>query len=340
MRALLSALFIASVLTSCAPDEPLIDNFDDSWRILAAGSNGGLALIGMPDGVMLEADVMQRATGSAARVYSHTVRFRDQVFVLHAQEPTLTVLSADSLRRQAVVDFGAAGPASSIAFANATTAFATHPSNNLVSVIDLTTYTVADTISVQGRPIAIAIIGNQACVASQKSAEIRFIDTRSFQVSAPLTVPPAPTFVTADATNDAFIVVSLGSGKIDTGTASVPVASFAGLETRSIVASVALTPRAGQGAERLPVDVALTDDGFVYVAMSDVLLRVPARSRSRATLVSDVSAGALSAVPTRAEILVASPTTPTVDVYDGFAESRRATAGLPFTARSMLALTP
>jgi YVTN family beta-propeller protein len=341
MRTLWTALLALSIIVaSCAPDEPVINSYDDSWRILVAGSSEGLALIGMPNGALVYDDVIRTAADTKASAYGDIQRFRDDVFLLHTAEPTVTILSADSLRLRTTIDFGNAGPASSIAFANATTAFATHPNSDVISVIDLTTYSVASTIAVPGRPISIAIAGNQACIASQSSAEVRLFDTRSFQLSSALAVAPAPTFVIADPTNDAFVVVSLGAGKVDSATASVPTMSFVDIDVRSVAASVALTQRTGQGAERIPMGAALTDEGFVYVAMQDVLLRVPARSRSRATLVQEGSFSALASVPTRAEMLVATTGSPSVNVFDGFVETRRSSANLPFVARTMLALTP
>ena len=209
-----------------------------------------------------------------------------------------------------------------------------------MSVIDLTTYTVADTIPVPGRPIDIAIIGNQGCVVSQRTGEVRLFDTRTFALSDPQRVTEAPTYVEADPTNGAFVIVSLGAGKVDADAKSVPVMSFVDLSSRSIAATVNLTPRAGQGAERLPNGLTLTDEGFAYVPLDDLIIRVPLRSRSRATLVTEGSYSCMTAIPTRTEVALASGTAPEISVFDGFLESRRLTVTAPFITRSMLALTP
>jgi len=298
-----------------------------------------MVLIAMPSGTVISTDVLKTAFDETADVASMH-RFRDDVFVLAADDSQIFVLTADSLRRKAVINTGLAGPASSIAFANATTAFVTHPASNVVSVIDLTTYTVADTIPVPGRPIDIAIIGNQGCVVSQRTGEVRLFDTRTFALSDPQRVTEAPTYVEADPTNGAFVIVSLGAGKVDAAVESVPVMSFVDLSSRSIAATVNLTPRAGQGAERLPNGLTLTDEGFAYVPLDDLIIRVPLRSRSRATLVTEGSYSCMTAIPTRAEFALASGTVPEISVFDGFLESRRLTVNSPFITRSMLALTP
>ena len=136
------------------------------------------------------------------------------------------------------------------------------------------------------------------------------------------------------------MIVSLGAGKVDAAVESVPVMSFVDLSTRSIAATVNLTPRAGQGAERLPNGLTLTDEGFAYVPLDDLIIRVPLRSRSRATLVTEGSYSCMTAIPTRAEVALASGTAPEISVFDGFLESRRLTVTAPFITRSMLALTP
>lgn len=339
LRLVLCATALVVYGIGCSPEEPFIDSYNDSWRLLAAGPDGGVALIAMPSGSVVTNDVLTSALGMpTAATAMH--RFRDDVFVLSSSDSQIIVLSADSLRRKAIITTGSAGPASSMAFANATTAFATHPSSNIVTVIDLTTYTIADSIIVPGRPTDIAIIGNQGCVVSQLSREARLFDTRTFALSNPNVTAHAPTFVKADQANGAFVIVSLGAGKIDAESQSVPVISFLDLDTRSIGASVNLTPRAGQGAERLPRGLTLTDEGFCYVQMDDVILRVPLRSRSRATLVSEGSYACMAAIPARAEVVLASSENGDVSVFDGFLETRRQQVTLPFIARSLLPLTP
>lgn len=339
LRLVLCAAAAVVLATGCSPEEPFIDSYDDSWRLLAASKAGSMTLIAMPSGTVVSTDVLNTAIGETAVVASMH-RFRDDVFVLVAEDSRIVVLTADSLRRKAVINTGLAGRASSIAFANATTAFVTHPASDVVSVIDLTTYTVADTIPVPGRPIDIAIIGNQGCVVSQRTGEARLIDTRTFALSDPQRVTEAPTYVEADPANGAFVIVSLGAGKVDADAKSVPVMSFVDLSTRSIAATVNLTPRAGQGAERLPNGLTLTDEGFAYVPLDDLIIRVPLRSRSRATLVTEGSYSCMTAIPTRSEVALASGTDPEVYVFDGFLESRRVTIPSPFLISSMLALTP
>ena len=339
LRIVLAATAVAILAIGCSPEEPFIDSYDDTWRLLAASKTGSMTLIAMPTGTVVSTDVLTTAFGETADAASMH-RFRDDVFVLAADESQIYVMTADSLRRKAVINTGSAGPASSIAFANATTAFVTHPASNVVSVIDLTTYTLADTIPVPGRPIDIAIIGNQGCVVSQRTGEVRLFDTRTFALSDPQRVTEAPTYVEADPANGAFVIVSLGAGKVDAAVESVPVMSFVDLSSRSIAATVNLTPRAGQGAERLPNGLTLTDEGFAYVPLDDLIIRVPLRSRSRATLVTEGSYSCMTAIPTRTEVALSSGTAPEISVFDGFLESRRLTVTAPFITRSMLALTP
>lgn len=339
LRLFLCSAAAVVLATGCSPEEPFIDSYNDAWRLLAASKTGSLTLIAMPSGTVVSTDVLKAALGESVGVGSMH-RFRDDVFVLAAEESQIVVLTADSLRRKAVINTGSAGRASSIAFANATTAFVTHPASNVVLVIDLTTYTVADTIPVPGRPIGIAIIGNQGCVVSQRTGEARLFDTRTFALSDPQRVTEAPTYIEADPSNGAFVIVSLGAGKVDADAPSVPVMSFVDLSTRSVAATVNLTPRAGQGAERIPNGLTLTDEGFAYVPLDDLIIRVPLRSRSRATLVNEGVYSCITAIPTRAEVALASGTDPEISVFDGFLETRRLSIAAPFIPGSMLALTP
>ena len=338
LRIFLLAVALAAFV-GCSPEEPVINSFDDSWRLLVADSNAAITLVNMPSGDIATSDLLA-AGGDAASLCGGLSRFRDDVFVLHPGAPSITVLSADSLLRKARIETGAAGPASSIAFANATTAFATHPSSDMLSVIDLTTYTIADTLVIPGRPVGVAILGNVGCIALQGSSEIIFFDTRSFVLSQPIKVATAPTYIQGDAVNDAFVIVSLGAGKVDAQVLTVPVISFASIESRTVVASVDLTSRAGQGADRRPLGLAINDEGSAYVAMTDVVLRVPLRSRSRATMVTEGAFAGITAIPTRAEVVLSSTSDPRVEVFDGFMETKRLQVAVPTAGRIMLALTP
>ncbi|MBU3742875.1 MAG: hypothetical protein FGM24_11445, partial [Candidatus Kapabacteria bacterium] len=337
LRTCLLAVVIVA-LAGCSPEEPVINSFDDSWRMLVADSNSALTLLDMPSGDVVTTDLLS-AGSDPALLCAGLSRFRDDVFVLHTGSSSITVLTADSLQRKARIETGAAGPASSMAFANATTAFATHPGSDVLSVIDLTTYTVADTLPLPGRPVAVAVVGNIGCVALQASSEIVFFDTRSFALSKPIQVATAPTYIQGDAVNDAFVIVSLGAGKVDAQAPTVPVISFASIASRSVVASVDLTPRAGQGADRVPLGLAITDEGSAYVVMRDVVLRVPLRSRSRATTVTEGTFAGIATIPTRAEIALSSTSDSGIEIYDVFMETKRLQVALPSAGRIMLPLT-
>lgn len=327
-------------LVGCSPDEPIINSFDDSWRLLSAGNSAGLSLTKMTTGTLVDADVMATATGSASPAIGNLRRYRSDAFVLHASEPMITVLTTDSLRTRAVIDLGQHGPASDIAFVNATTAFATHPGTDVVSVIDLTTYTVADTIAVAGHPIGIAALGNQIGVVSQSASTFTMIDSRTYDIVVSLNVPTAPTFVDVDATNGVFVLVSLGAGKLDPGPATMPTMSFVNVATRTVTNTLELSVRAGQGAEKVATALAMSAQGYAFVSLDDVVLRVNTRSRSRATMIIDGAFAGLSSVPARAEILVLGADRTTLDVYDDLLEGRRATVQLPAPSTSLLGLAP
>lgn len=336
----LPAILLGLLLVACSPDEPIINSFDDSWRLLSAGEGTGLSLTKMSAGTLVDADVMATATGSASPAIRRLRRYRSDAFVLHANASTITVLTTDSLRQRAVIDLGQLGPASDIAFVNATTAFATHTASNVVSVIDLTTYTVADTIGVTGNPIGIAALGNQIGVVSQTASTFTMIDSRTFDVVATLNAPTAPTFIDVDATNGVFVIVSLGAGKIDPGPATMPTMSFVNVASRTLTNTLELSVRAGQGAEKVASALAMSAQGYAFVSLENVVLRVNTRSRSRATMILEGAFADLASVPARAEILVLNADRTSLEVYDDLLEGRRTSVQLPAPSTSLLGLAP
>jgi hypothetical protein len=280
------------------------------------------------------------ATGSPAPAITMLRRYRSDVFVLHADAPTITVLTADTLRSRAVIDLSAYGPASDIAFVNATTAFATHPTTDVVSVIDLTTFTVADTIRVTGAPISASVLGNQVGIVSRSAATFSMIDSRSFDVVFTTVVPTAPSFIDVDPTNGVFVIVSLGAGKVDADPVSLPSMSFVNVATRTLTNTIELSVRAGQGASKIPSGLAMSSQGYAFVSLEDVVLRVNTRSRTRATMILEEAVAGVTSIPARGEIAVLKADRMAVDIYDDLIEARRASVSLPAPANSLLGLTP
>lgn len=301
-RPLLITFAVFSLLTGCSPDEPLISSYQDEWRLLVAGPNG-LATYTMPAGELANGNVWSGPLGDAYPA-SELSRFRDEIYVLHRSQPWIIVISESTLLATDTIDLGTNGPATDIAFANATTAYVTLAATRSVGIVDITTNSLVRTIDLGTRPAGIAATGNQICVALVDANEIAVIDSRTNVVEARLGVDRAPVYVEADDLNSIFCIVCLGAGKIDEEVQSIPTIVFMTAGNRTIVKKMDVSGRATDASLQFPRGLVVTANEMAFVPVQNGLVRVNTRTRSKTTVIQFESYDHIGYNPARAELLV------------------------------------
>lgn len=328
---------IALLLGGCTADEPLINTFDDRWRLQVTSST--VERFAMPDGTSLDGNVLGSLGLPAWRVTGQ-VLFRDDVYLMAADTACIVVSDADTMQVRSVIDCGVAGPAAAFTAGNASTGYAVHPTTNMVSVIDLTVHRPVMTIPVGERPVAIAALGNQVGVVCQGASRLDIIDTRTNTVVASLPLPAAPSYIDVDPANMVFCVVSRGEGRLNANARTAPSITFVSAVSRAQVGQVECRPASGDGTTDDVFGVAVTPSSFAYVPISSGLLRISTRTRNRAAVVGVDRYDAIQWNPLRSELLVLLPDSVTVDVYDEFLEGHRARATTNRPVTSMVGLAP
>jgi YVTN family beta-propeller protein len=323
------------LLHACTPEEPFIDSFSDAWRVIVADDAPGLRLASMPVGTVTNDQLYNSATGSPLTdTITSVLAYRDQLFFVHSSAPTIDVVHRDSLKRVATINVAPLSAAHDVAFANATTAYSTHPLDSVVAIIDLTTYQVVRTIPCGVRPLGIAVTGNQVYVADQATNTVHVIDTRTNLVTASLPSVIAPTFVEHDPANDQVMVVGLGAGKIDDAAKTTPQAVFIQGATKTVSPAIDLTARAADGPGQIPNGLAITLTENAFIPVNNALLRISTRTKNRAVAAQFTSFSAVSYNPLRAEVLLVGADRRTVETWDEFVTERRgrATMSAPIVA--------
>ncbi|MDZ4746808.1 MAG: hypothetical protein SGJ05_12505 [bacterium] len=313
----LLAVLLGIFVASCTPEEPTINSFDDRWRLLAS-DGASLSLYAMPDGSTQRTDVW--VGGSSANI----VEFRDQLYVMPTTDPWIVILDRTTLLALDTINMDTLGTVSDIAFANATTAYAVHTDKNLVSVIDITTNQTVRTIQVGDGAHSIAALGNQLAVACSRANIVQIIDSRTNVVEASIGVPEVPYYVRASIATTEFVVVSLGTGKLDAAAQSSPKISFVNASTRELIGGVELSFRVADALEQFPKGLVVTSSGFAYVPVQSGVLRVNARQRNKATLVIRSSFSNIGYSPSRAEVMLLREDEPVVEVWDEVAANQKA----------------
>jgi len=323
----ITILFAVAVfmLPSCSPTEELRNSFDDTWRLVASGPNG-VAARSMPDGIVSNPSVW---TPSPLTNYPAGIirEYRDLLFVVSNIDATIIVLHRDTLNVVDTIRTDAVGKINDIAFANATTAYATTDSFG-VAVIDLISNTVVTTIPFTEPLFGIAIAGNQMMVSMPNSNRVALLDTRTNAVTVTLDVPTSsPTFVAADGLNNIFAVVCMGNGKFpgDTRPLSTPTISFVDIAKRTVVKTLDLTSRASEGPTQIPKGLAINSTENAFIPVQSGLLRVNTRSQLKVSAIQFDSYSAVYYNAARSELNTVSPDGKTLTVFDEFGEQLKST---------------
>jgi YVTN family beta-propeller protein len=326
---------IALVLLSCTPEEPFIDSFDDTWRLLSVDRQGAVSVVDVPD-QQAGNSVWSDPTDSAAHVLR---RFRDQVFLLHSKRPWIVVFDADTLRALDTITLSS-DPGVSIAFANATTAYVTVPTKNLIDVVDLTVNRVARTITMPSRPMSIDANGNQLCVTLPDSNAVAIIDSRTVKVESVITTSAVPWFVASDPTSAQFCIVSMGQGKVNPGTQTAATMQFLNATTRALTTPLELTPRGTTAIKTIPTGLVISATQQAFVSSNVALMRVSTRTRNRVTTMQPEGMAALSYNEARAELVAQLTSTSAVAVYTANGDARTQLIPLAAPSTSAIGIAP
>jgi YVTN family beta-propeller protein len=330
---------VLTAIAGCSRPERIIDNSQDEWKILTATDAvpSALTLIHQPDGVIISSDIFSKVNGSPlSGKISKIVEFRENLYLLIPSAFQIVVVDKD-YKKRTVIDLSASGRIpTDIAFGNATTAYIAHENDTTVSVLDITNFKIARSITVGNHPIAIAAIGNQIFVANQASNTVSQIDTRTNTVVATHAVAPAPTFVQPNINNGhEVIVLSLGSGKIDSDPKSAPVATFID-SARIIIQATKLDNELFGGVDANPIGMVLSSLDWIFIPVQKGVIQLDSRDKIAANLVLEQEYSRIFYNFRRDELLLLNNTTGTIT--DGNGTKKDATFTLPLASTAILGL--
>jgi len=338
------SLFLTSivvVINACSPEEPIIDNSKREYRMLLVSATGILAVARMPEATIISENVLATALAvtdiPAVLAVKH---YRDDVYVLLRDSAYIIVLDAGTLAFKSRIDLGVSGPASDLVFPNASSAYALHPTTNVLSVIDITVGTVVSTVPTGQGPLAGAVYGNSIGIVCQGSERLDVVDSRSSTVVASVPLPDAPAFIDVDVKSQSFVIASLGAGRIDRRPTNTPQLAFVNVADHSLLGTIDLTNREADGPIQRIGGLVVLPEQFGYVPTSTALLRTNTRTRARATAVRLELYHAIARNTQRNEVVLMRADSTTIEVFDAFVESKQAGIIAPWATRQFLPLPP
>lgn len=331
-------ILLVAFATGCSPDEPIVNSFVDEWRLVAVNSNKEMSATVVPNGETASVNPGNVDFGDNPSM----VRFRENIYIFSSNRPWIVVYDAEKLvYTDTIFTTQQLDGIADLCFANATTAYATSPTNECIGVIDITASKVASIIKTQGAPRQIACLGNQICATIPDSNVAIIIDSRSNSIVDRISVGVQPWFVRDDPGANVFCIVSLGGGKVDSSPLSTPTISFLSPTTREILKSLDVTVKVSDGPKQFPRGLAISATQFAYIPVQVGLLRVSTKTRSRVSSVQTDSFDIVSYNDARAEVICqrsAGGSMPQVVVFDENGSAKKFTVTLPSRATSLLGI--
>ena len=276
MKKLLLILFVTTiVLVSCRKDEKVIDYYKETFNFLAAtdSDNPSIMLVKLPDGTVPSNDVYLAANGvQLSGKVTKMVKFRDNIYLLIPSKHKIEVINKLNFKQVATIDFSSTNSEpTDICFANATDAYVAHGNDTTVSLVDISdsVFKVARTIKVGVHPVAIACSGNQIFVANQKSNTVSLIDSRYHTVEATIPVHTAPSFIDINADGSKVVVVSLGSGKIDSSAKTAAKATIIVVSGHSVYSTEEIGYGSFLSKDQFPAGIVVSDMDMAYILCQD-----------------------------------------------------------------------
>ena len=283
------SLVLVSIIIGCSPDEKIIDNSNIKWHILLASQTQPfiLQVREMPQNTITISDIFQDVLGSPLSAQVEGIaEYRDNLFIFIPSQFKIEVLSSETFSRKATIDFSATqSRPSGICFPNATDAYICHSNDSTVSLLDMTTFTIARTISVGKNPTSISCSGNQIFVANQGSNTVSIIDSRTHKEEAVIPVPSVPTYTDISIDGKKAFVVSLGFGKIDSETKTSAVVTSIDVETRTVTAQKDIGYSNIKAIDQIPNGISVANASYAFILTQQALFRLDAKTGDRITLI-------------------------------------------------------
>jgi DNA-binding beta-propeller fold protein YncE len=336
MKRLILRTFVAffamlfAMITACDIEGPTPVAPNGDWQLLVVTDEAvsRLLVISQPDNkvvnanLFLNADSVRGIGGRVGKIFT----FRENVYVLMPEQQRIEVLSATTYRRVATLNFAAQGRTpTDIIFTNATTGYIAFSNASVLSVLDITNFTIASEIQVGRAPVAFDVRGNQIYCAVRDENVVVVIDSRNAPASAVTTripVPTAPEFLRITPNGSEIVVLSVGGGSPRTAAR----ASLINIAEKRVTREATLFFNAADSSTDRGYGLVLTERDFAYIPMNNALIRLDTRSLGRAIVLEGMYRS-ITYNPNRTELLVASAdsnTVPTCTILNPANDSTKA----------------
>jgi hypothetical protein len=276
---------ICLLLISCSPDDKVINNINENYKILYSTDTqiSKLVIFDISNQTIVQNDVFYSANNKnlEGKVTKMAV-YGSNLYLIMPDAFKIKIVDRYTYKEISDISFAALQyKPKDIAFANATDAYIIFSNSGKISQWDLYNMKNAQFINLLTKPQAILISSYYLVVTDIATNSVSIFDSRNMNKIASVPVGDYPYYLTNTANGSKVAVVSLGKGKIDTSeTKTAAQITLINLSDGSVAAS---TPIGGgmikaedqfpQGISASPYDLAFIPTTKYLIAFN---MRTPA----------------------------------------------------------------
>ncbi len=211
-------LIIFLVLFACKNQENIIESEipPKRWIFVSEEDPNSLQTLEVPSMKIIGEDLFFRANNRKLDEVTQITEFRNLMFIFQSNSYKITIVTSDSFKIVAELDWVAIKKKpSSIAFPNATTAFISFSNDTTLQVLDLTNFVLARVINVPEPIIRLESVDYYILGVSFTYGKLIVVDSRSFSLVQQLELPEHPIDISIHPLKEFIYVLCLGKGKLD-----------------------------------------------------------------------------------------------------------------------------
>lgn len=205
-------------LFACKNKENIIESEipPQKWIFVSEENPNSLQTLELPSIKVNNEDLFFLANNKKLDEIDQIVEFRNLMFIFQSNSYKITIVSSDSFKIVAELDWIAKKKKpSSIAFTNATTAFISFSNDSTLQVLDLTNFFLARVINVPEPIIRLECIEYYIVGISFNNGKLIVVDSRTFSLVQQLELPEHPIDISIHPLKEFIYVLCLGKGKLD-----------------------------------------------------------------------------------------------------------------------------
>lgn len=310
-KLIISSLFSILILSSCSKENPIIDNSDNSFKVLVAtGENHSeLSVIEQPSGKIINANLLSSPIYSEInkKSISRIAVFGSHIYVLIPEAYKILVYNrwnynftdSISFENEKIMPID-------IAFSNATDAFLIFKDYSKVAIVDIKFYKTARFIDIGESPSSIAYYSSKILITNNKSNTVSIINSQNYTFETEIQVSASPLQIVVAPNSPTASIICGKNAAIDSTASDIPNAKIdiLDLSQMQITRSFELRSPIFDANKIYPSGASISSNNILLVATQQGLFKSNIKTLSLPILTKKYGVSSITATTTQDKFLI------------------------------------